>query len=140
MTVLCPEHHENVDGAFFCEICGAFLGAEEPIPRSARLIVIADGTTFDLAGKGEVVVGRADPSSQSFPDIDLTPYGGEEGGVSRVHLRIRVQNDRFVVEDQKSSNFTYLNKQRLEPFSPAPLKSGDELRLGRIFLRFESND
>ncbi len=102
-----------------------------------RIVVIADGATFDLDGKTEFVIGRADPTCDLFPDIDLTTHGGEEGGVSRVHARLRRDFGAWMVEDQKSVNFTFLNKQRLEPYTPTPIKAGDELRLGRVVLRFE---
>jgi pSer/pThr/pTyr-binding forkhead associated (FHA) protein len=36
------------------------------------------------------------------------------------------------VEDLGSSNGSWLNSTRLQPYVPAPLKSGDRLRLSQI--------
>lgn len=100
------------------------------------LVVHADGAIFDLTGKDEIIVGRADPACDIYPDIDLTEHGGDDGGVSRIHVRVRQIDGRYTLEDQKSINYTFLNKQRLEPYVPTPLKAGDEIRLGRVVLYF----
>jgi len=104
----------------------------------ARLLVEADNQEFDLSGKDNIVIGREDPASNIYPDIDLTPHGGEEGGVSRKHARIFVQNGQYMVEDQDSTNFTFVNRQRLAARTPTPLNDNDEVRLGRVLLRFKT--
>ncbi len=172
MAMVCLNGHENVDGAFFCEQCGAVLdGATVPGARicavcgqpnapevvecancgtafagsavaaaaTVRLVIPATGADFDLSNLPEAVIGRADPTCDVFPEIDLAPYGGEKEGVSRQHARFRRERDRYTIEDMQSINFTFLNKQRLEANVPTTLKSGDELRLGRIVLRFEAD-
>jgi hypothetical protein len=89
-------------------------------------------------GKTQVIIGREDPVSGIFPDIDLTNYGGDEGGVSRCHARIIVQRDEFFIEDLNSTNCTYVNQQQLAPEQPHPLNPGDEIQLGRLRFNFES--
>jgi pSer/pThr/pTyr-binding forkhead associated (FHA) protein len=95
-------------------------------------------TTFDLAGKAALVVGREDAPSNSFPDIDLTPYGAEEGGVSRLHARLTLSGEDWAIEDLESTNFTFVNRKRIAPKTPTPLSDGDEIRLGRVGLRFKT--
>jgi pSer/pThr/pTyr-binding forkhead associated (FHA) protein/predicted amidophosphoribosyltransferase len=85
-------------------------------------------------GRTEVIVGREDPISNVFPEIDLTDHGGDEGGVSRQHARIFVQGSQILIEDLNSTNFTHVNQHRLTPGQPHPLSDGDELRLGRVKL------
>lgn len=136
MAVVCPNNHENVEGAFFCDVCGAAL-YRGSFPAQAAL-VLQDGTRFPLEGQTEFTVGRADPTSESYPDVDLTRHGGEEGGVSRVHLKIRLARGKFTIEDQNSVNFTFLNKQKLNEFEEIAVKNGDEIRLGRIIVTFEA--
>ena len=104
----------------------------------ARLIVEADNQEFDLAGKDNITIGREDAVSNIFPDVDLTPHGGEEGGVSRLHARIFVENGQYMLEDENSTNFTFLNRQRLAAKTPTPLHDGDEVKLGRVLLRFKT--
>jgi len=112
--------------------------AAAPAALSARLIVEADNQEFDLSGKDNVVIGREDAVSNIFPDVDLTPHGGEEGGVSRMHARIFVENGQYMLEDENSTNFTFLNRQRLAGKTPTPLHDNDEIKLGRVLLRFKT--
>ena len=69
--------------------------------------------------------------------MDLTPHGGEEGGVSRMHARIFVENGQYMLEDENSTNFTFLNRQKLTPKTPMVLHDNDEIKLGRVLLRFK---
>ncbi len=85
-------------------------------------------------GRTEVIVGREDPISNVFPDIDLTDHGGDEGGVSRQHARVSIQGSQILIEDLNSTNYTYVNQHRLTPGQPHPLGDGDELRFGRVKL------
>ncbi len=105
---------------------------------SARLIVEADNQEFDLSGKDNITIGREDAVSNIFPDVDLTPHSGEEGGVSRLHARIFAENGQYLLEDENSTNFTFLNRQRLAAKTPTPLTDNDEIKLGRILLRFKT--
>jgi pSer/pThr/pTyr-binding forkhead associated (FHA) protein len=115
----------------------AAVGAA-PSGLQARLIVEADNQEFDLSGKDNITLGREDAVSNIYPDVDLTPHGGEEGGVSRLHARIFVENGQYLLEDENSTNFTFLNRQRLAAKTPTPLHDNDEVRLGRVLLRFKT--
>ena len=149
----------NPAGESFCSNCGAMLGASAaasaapavtaspvaaapgmssaPAALSARLIVEADNQEFDLSGKDNIMIGREDAVSNIFPDVDLTPHGGEEGGVSRMHARIFVENAQYMLEDENSTNFTFLNRQKLTAKTPVALHDNDEIKLGRVLLRFK---
>ncbi len=114
------------------------VAAVAPAGLHARLIVEADNQEFDLSGKDNIMIGREDAVSNIFPDVDLTPHGGEEGGVSRLHARIFVENGQYMLEDENSTNFTFLNRQRLTGKTPTPLHDNDEIKLGRVLLRFKT--
>ncbi len=109
-----------------------------PGALQARLIVEANNQEFDLSGKDIITIGREDAVSNIYPDVDMTPHGGEEGGVSRLHARIFVENGQYLLEDENSTNFTFLNRQRLTGKTPTPLHDNDEVRLGRVLLRFKT--
>jgi len=144
----CGAEVEPVDR--FCSNCGAVLtpaqaqaaapAPAEPVmappPPSAgpRLVVVASGAEILLAAKDELLVGREDPVSGVFPDVDLTPHGGEDGGVSRRHAHILIEGGNYFIEDLNSTNSTSVNKQRLTPRTRQPLKDGDEIRFGRVAL------
>ncbi len=111
-----------------------------PIPAalhtSARL-VLADGSEIILPpDKSEFVIGREDPVSNIFPEIDLTPYGGETGGVSRQHARIVRTGNQWSIIDLNSTNHTRVNGQRIEPQTPTPISDGTKLQFGRLVVTF----
>ncbi len=104
---------------------------------SGKLVVQGTNAVLPFPpGKSEILIGREDPVSNIFPDIDLTPHGGDEGGVSRRHARIFAQGNQIFIEDLNSTNYTYVNQQKLTPGQPHPLKDGDELRLGKVRLTY----
>ena len=84
--------------------------------------------------ENDLVIGRKDKQLETQPDVDLGPYGAEEMGVSRHHLRLRADEEAVYAVDLSSGNGTSLNGARLEPEKPYPLKDGDDLRLGRLKL------
>jgi len=88
------------------------------------------------AGKQEIILGREDPVSGVFPDIDLDPYGGHEAGVGRRHARLIIKSGQVYLEDLDSVNGTAVNRQRIPAHQPVPLKSGDEVRLGKMALMY----
>ena len=95
------------------------------------------GHRFDLDEKAEYTLGRTDPATHTFPDIDLTPFNGVEAGVSRRHAKItRLGADRYYIMDLSSTNYTHVGGERLEAFEPRVLSDGDEIFLGTLKLTF----
>jgi hypothetical protein len=103
-----------------------------------RLELAGSGNVINLPNKDEILIGREDPLSDPpiFPDVDLTPYGGEEGGVSRRHARILRRDNDYLVEDLQSTNYTKLNGQRLAPRQPALLVDGSRVDFGKVSVIF----
>ena len=124
----------------FCAHCGsrqpqAQLAAARP---TAKLIVT--GTTeLDasfLLQKDSNLLGRTDPLSNIFPEVDLSRFDPQTK-VSRRHARIWREGETFMVEDLGSVNGTVVNDViRLEPRQPRPLDSGDRIRLGETTVHF----
>jgi len=134
---------ENIEGAIFCEECGAKLEAAElqqPAGAGEGRWVLAtkDGATLDIPEKEDVVIGREDPISDVFPDIDLTGFGGMESGVSRKHAVMHRSGEGYTVEDMGSTNGTYINRKRIQPNSPQTVQPGDEVRFGKLALSFKA--
>jgi pSer/pThr/pTyr-binding forkhead associated (FHA) protein len=130
---------ENIEGALFCEECGAQLEAKNELQEIAkegpveRLVLSSvDGSTLDIPAKEQVVIGREDPISEVFPDLDLTSFGGLEKGVSRKHAVIHHSGSDFTVEDMGSTNGTYVNRKKVLPNAPQAIKPGDEIRFGKL--------
>jgi pSer/pThr/pTyr-binding forkhead associated (FHA) protein len=100
-------------------------------------VVQSSSATIPIpAGKNQILIGRQSTSINVYPDIDLTPYGGDGAGVSRRHAMIYIQGGQLFIQDLESANGTYLNQQRLAPNQPYPLQSGSEIWLGQMKLYF----
>ncbi len=90
------------------------------------------------SGKQIVVIGREDPVSGVFPDIDLDLHGGHEAGVGRRHAQLVLQGGQVLLEDLDSVNGTVVNKVKLLPHKPQPVQHGDEVRFGKMLLIYMS--
>ena len=104
---------------------------------AARLLVNSTRAEIPLPQRNDLVVGREDPMSNSYPDVDLNPHGALELGVSRRHALISRSGDQYYLEDLNSVNGTLLNQRRIPPRTRMPLNSGDQIMFGRLGLTFE---
>lgn len=97
--------------------------------------VAGTGTVIPIpAGKSEILVGREDPVSGNFPDVNLDPYEALNLGVSRQHCKLTIQGQQVMIEDLNSVNKTFLRGLPLVPGQRYPLQGGDEILLGRLRL------
>lgn len=107
----------------------------------ATLVIERGGTpgTEFLLINDESTIGRWDADNGIFPDIDLDTHD-DDAKVSRRHARIRRNNGSYFIEDLGSTNGTYVNRgRRLLPGNTQLLKDGDEVIVGKTFLRFLVN-
>ncbi|MCO6510701.1 MAG: protein kinase [Aridibacter famidurans] len=154
------------DQSVFCGFCGqkivatdmfcAFCGAKQPLAQpgvhsagyvpvklTAKLIIEGtsqlDYPSFELA-KDENLVGRRDPMSNIFPEVDLSKFDPQTK-ISRKHARIWRDGERYMLEDLGSSNGTLLipssnETVRLAPHQAQELAHGDRIKLGDTMLHF----
>ena len=130
----------------FCAHCGARQPLV-PVGASAMLhavrptakLVVTGTTELDasfILQKDSNLLGRTDPHSNIFPEIDLSRFDPETK-VSRRHARIWLEGETFLVEDLGSVNGTVINDSvRLAPRQPRVLDRGDKLRVGETTLHF----
>jgi len=162
--VKCPccqaKHPEN---ALFCDECGCYLlggdqqkkdtlviaevtwmqreetsevpGEEVASPLGLKLTIPNSGCDVEVPLAKGVNIGRLDPASASFPDVDLTSVGGLEKGVSRRHAKITRHKRKVFIEDLGSMNGTFVNRKKLIPYLPEALRNGAQLQLGKLMLR-----
>jgi eukaryotic-like serine/threonine-protein kinase len=150
----------------FCGFCGqrivatdlfcAFCGAKQPIAQqgvhadiyqkaapTARLVI--EGTSELSAPvyalqKDENLIGRRDPMSNIFPEVDLSKFDPQTK-ISRRHAKIWRDGTAFMLEDLGSSNGTTIegatnNSFRLPAHQPYRLSSGDRIKIGDTRLHF----
>ena len=99
----------------------------------------AASTEFPLTAD-ESNIGRWDADNGIFPDVDLDAYD-PDSKVSRKHARIVRRNGAYFLEDLGSTNGTFVNRgRRLLPGTPQVLNTGDEIIVGKTFLRFYVNN
>jgi hypothetical protein len=114
--------------------------AASPTNRMRAKLIIERGRT---AGKEflfdgtETLLGRWDADNGIFPDVDLDA-DDPEAKVSRRHARILREGNGFYIEDLGSTNGTFINRgRRLLPGNRQILEDGDEIIVGKTFLRFK---
>lgn len=90
------------------------------IVRSGDLTTLAS-ITFDSP---RIVLGRGDGCEVLLPDPS----------VSHRHASIRQRGSDYVVIDEGSTNGTFVGPVRLSPQAPRMLRTGELLRLGRVWL------
>ncbi len=83
---------------------------------------------------GGLILGRSEAEGDFEPDLDLTPFDGQNLGVSRRHAALVQYHERLHLIDLNSANGTFLGGQRLPSNVPVRLKDGDLLKLGSLVL------
>jgi hypothetical protein len=79
-----------------------------------------------ILSKPDTTVGRAE-------SCDIGLFG--DNGIEKMHARIVLRGDRYMLVDVNSPGGTFLNGQKIT--GPTPLSSGDMIGVGRSMLRFE---
>ncbi len=77
--------------------------------------------TFD---GGRIAIGRSDGCDVRLPDAS----------VSHRHASIRAQGSEFAIVDEGSTNGTWVGGVKLGPHTPRLVRSGDLVRVGRVWL------
>jgi pSer/pThr/pTyr-binding forkhead associated (FHA) protein len=107
-----------------------------PAGAGPRLVVKDTGAICPLPLGRDVVVGRTDPVDGIFPDVDLTSHDTLTG-VSRRHARLHAQGGQWFIRDLNSTNYTIVNRQRLQPDQDFLIEPGDEIRFGLLTVVFQ---
>jgi hypothetical protein len=78
-----------------------------------------------ILSKPAITIGRAE-------SCDIGLFG--DPTVERLHARILLQDNRYLLADENTPRGTYVNGHRID--GPAALRSGDLIRVGNCTLRF----
>jgi pSer/pThr/pTyr-binding forkhead associated (FHA) protein len=143
--------HRNPEGSNFCAVCGQPLSdahGETTITFQAAELESDLEEEVHISpeelegGRGVMIVKRGpNAGSKFFLDTDVTSVGRhpesdiflDDITVSRRHVEIKRSNGGFALQDVGSLNGTYVNRERVEE---APLRSGDEIQIGKFKLVF----
>jgi hypothetical protein len=140
-----PAAQPHAFAATGASAAGRARGHEEHAPRRessaaphAKLVIHRGrsvGKEFPMC-EDESHIGRWDADGGIFPDVDLDS-DDPEAKVSRRHARITRRGGVYYIEDLGSTNGTFVNRgRRLLPGDRQPLRDGDEVIVGKTFLKF----
>jgi hypothetical protein len=101
--------------------------------RSVALYIGSRDEPLIVALVNQVLLGRATLSANQTL-VDLSAFGARNSGVSRQHCSLKRGTIGVTAQDLGSSNGTWLDEVRLEPYRPALIVSGALLRLGQLEL------
>lgn len=148
--VTCPScGHVNPADSSFCEQCGATITAAPPVkpptavptptpppsvpvqpptqptvpvvaPKVEGALILPDGNQLSIGARK--VLGRVDLAKYASPD--------EAMWISRQHFTIFLENDRFYIQDDGSTNGTKLNGVEIKDQGKQELRDCDEILVG----------
>jgi hypothetical protein len=108
--------------------------AQATHPAAEQLVHAKSGMEFPLSASSETTIGRRDPATGIYPDVDLSPVDGQRS-VSRRHAKIFRRGEKlFLSEEIGTMNGTFRNGERLETGVPVEIALGDEVRIGVVEL------
>lgn len=160
----CPRcSFNNPEQSLFCQSCELLLVDNVPKKRTVSTALL-DGAVLDTAvkatavfddtgivcmigdetvaipvsQKNKVYIGR-DVTARLFASfIDLSPFGGRELGVSRIHAVIEKSlNGFYQLMDLGSMNGSRIDGNRLKPFKSYPLKDDMKISIGSFPIRLQ---
>jgi hypothetical protein len=126
-TVAIPNGSLAIGLVILGSCIGLLIGTAQVILKEAWVRVEAGfraGRELILS-KAETTIGRAE-------HCDIGLFG--DNGIERLHARIMLTGNRYLLYDAGTPGGTFLNGQRVT--GPALLRSGDRIGLGRAVLRF----
>jgi pSer/pThr/pTyr-binding forkhead associated (FHA) protein len=106
-----------------------------PVGAEPRLLVLRGqkrNVEYPLY-EGHNFIGRAD---EKPVDIDLEDQEPPDRiWSSRQHALISLENGQIKIEDLNSSNGTFVNRSKIYPGQPVPLKPNDVVQIGTVQLK-----
>ncbi len=147
----------NVEGANYCQRCGALLPRAEGAGGASGEPITA---TYRIDEAGELVPVELDEVTAHGPALVIRAGGGRVGEsfpvqgermsigrrpdsdvflddvtVSRDHALLIERGDQWHLDDCGSLNGTYVNRSRIES---QRLEEGDEVQIGKYKLTFHA--
>lgn len=100
---------------------GWTLEGENPEAISSGKVLIE--IPISMIGRGKLIIGRK---------ASMVHYLVNNSSISSQHATLLLDETGLYIEDRNSSNGTRLNGERLAPFKPVKLSTGDRATLGEV--------
>lgn len=101
-------------------------GPVEPV-RTKRELCTPEGRVLAVLDRPVTTMGKRKEEA----DVVL-----EDVSISRLHARIVKDKETYYLEDLNSTNGTFKNGLRLQPYERRELEAEDEIKVGRVLLVF----
>lgn len=101
-------------------------GSAEPV-RTKRELCTPEGRVLAVLDRAVTTIGKRKEEA----DVVL-----EDMSVSRLHARIVKEKEKYYIEDLNSTNGTFKNGLRLQPYEKRELEAEDEIKAGRVLMVF----
>lgn len=123
VLAVCEESHYHEQPTTEAEEeFGRTIFIEEAAVSKTVALYKSDGEKVMALEKFPFVIGK----KRENVDLVINDYSA-----SRVHARITHEEGGYFIEDLNSTNGTFKNGLRLQPYEKRKLESGDELRFGK---------
>ena len=76
-----------------------------------------------------IVIGRGGGADVIVPDPSVSPR----------HATLQAREGQWLLSDAGSTNGTFVGRLRLAPHAPRPLRSGERVRVGRVWLELRND-
>lgn len=112
-----------------CEEYGktVYIEDSKALQEIPRRLYTTDGRIVMQVSSTSCVIGK------KKEDADLVL---DDFSVSRIHAKISREVDGIYIEDLNSTNGTYKNGLRMQPYEKRKLEEGDEIKIGKIVLLY----
>lgn len=108
--------------------CGRTLYVEEVVSQVKEYkLYTPKGVLVIGLDKAVLTIGK------KKGEVDLVL---EDASISRLHVRITKESDAYYLEDMNSTNGTFKNGLRMQPYEKRKLEEGDEIKIGKEVLIF----
>lgn len=104
-----------------------YIEESKSLQEITRRLYTTDGRILMQISNESYVIGKRKEES----DLVLDDFS-----VSRMHARISKEPDGIYIEDLNSTNGTYKNGLRMQPYEKKKLEVGDEIKIGKIVLLY----
>lgn len=104
-----------------------YMEIREDEQGKIRGIYLPDGRLLANLDKPVITIGK----KKEEADVVL-----EDSSISRMHARILKEKEYYYLEDLNSTNGTFKNGLRLQPYEKRRLEEGDDIRCGRVLFVF----
>ena len=118
------EYDEEIQDADY----GKTVYVERPTEESRQhKLYTPDGRVAGILETGDFLIGK------QKEDVNMVL---NDESVSRIHARISLEGNLVYLEDLNSTNGTFKNGLRLQPYEKRRIEENDEIRFGKLLFVF----